>query len=56
MDNGGFTTNNLDEVKFVYKLLPKIFFPYKFDLQQFYTNELNLQRSMDAQSQTEART
>ena len=53
MDNCGFTTNNLDAVNFVYELLPKIFSPYKFDLQQFYTNELNLQSSIDAQSQTE---
>lgn len=44
MDNGGFTTNDCDELKMVYELLPSIFNPYKFPLQQFYTNNANLQK------------
>lgn len=50
MDNGGFTTNDPNYLKKVYNLLPLIFKPYKFPLQQFCTNESSLQEEIVSDS------
>ena len=48
MDNGLVSSNNAEEISLYYRLLPTIFEEYKFTLQQFATNEPNLQSSIDS--------
>ena len=51
MDNGSYTTNEIEDLYNSYVNLPKIFGPYKFDLQQFYTNVSELQSIIDGQDE-----
>ena len=53
MDNGCITTNSLAELNKSPELLQQIFEPYQFKLQQFVTNDLQLQNELDAQHQQE---
>ena len=48
MDNGSYTTNDLENLCYAYNCLPEIFSPYKFGLQQFYTNDSQLQSDIDS--------
>ena len=47
MDNGAFTTNDSQELFQAYEQLKTMFTPYKFELQQFITNNNNLQIHID---------
>ena len=47
MDNGSYTTNDVEDLKKAYNALPNIFSPYRFELQQFYTNQPELQAVVD---------
>ena len=47
MDNGSYTCNDTENLYNSYFALPKIFSPYKFDLQQFCTNDPDLQSTID---------
>ncbi|XP_068232415.1 uncharacterized protein [Palaemon carinicauda] len=47
MDNLAYTTNDIDRLKWVYEKLDSIFSPYKFELQQFITNDDSLQKQVD---------
>ena len=51
MDNCAFTCNSSDELNWAYESLQDIFAPYKFELQQHYTNNLELQTKLGEQSQ-----
>ena len=48
VDNGGVTANTLEDISWAYEQLSQIFNPYQFYLQQFSTNGLSLQSSIDA--------
>ena len=52
MDNGAFTTNNISELYDAYDRVNDIFLPYKFELQQFVSNNDDLQAKMDSDSST----
>ena len=47
MDNGSYTCNDTENLYNSYLALPKIFTPYKFDLQQFCKNDQDLQSTID---------
>ncbi len=47
MDNGAVTMNNSKNLKRAYDSLPGMFDPYKFELQQYITNDKNLQEEID---------
>ena len=47
MDNGGFSTNNPEELREAFSNLKNIFQPYHFNLQQFATNDQSLQKDID---------
>ncbi|XP_068225225.1 uncharacterized protein [Palaemon carinicauda] len=47
MDNLAYTTNDIDRLKWAYEKLDSIFSPYKFELQQFITNDDSLQQQVD---------
>lgn len=47
MDNCAITCNDPKELEWAYENLESIFEPYKFQLQQFITNDQNLQRDID---------
>lgn len=49
MDNGAYTGNS-NELKKAYGLLPKIFNPYGFHIQQLVTNDSNLQNQIDREN------
>ena len=53
MDNGAITANSREEIREKCKLLQPIFSPYKFDLQQFVTNDEQLQAHLDKSSDSE---
>jgi len=49
MDNGCYSCNNPDKLIWAYHSLVKIFGKYKFELQQFYTNDLNTQNTINSE-------
>ena len=54
VDNGAYTTNDANDLGNAYTALPKIFGDYKFKLQQFYTNEIELQTVVDRDFEIES--
>ena len=48
MDNCCVTTNDKDKLREYYEMLPKVFNSYKFALQQFVSNDVDLQSQIDA--------
>ena len=56
MDNGAATCNDLNELEWIYAELPKIFAPYKFELQQLVCNSNSLQEKIDADAESETPT
>ena len=46
VDNGAITVNDSDRLKWAYDSLNEIFNPYQFQLQQFATNDLNMQQQL----------
>ena len=48
MDNGGYTCNTEEQLECCYDKLPGIFSKYKFNLQQFVTNNDSLQSKIDS--------
>ena len=50
VDNGGFTSNSHDYLTWACKTTTEIFAEYKFRLQQFYTNDVVLQSSLDTEA------
>ena len=56
MDNLAFSSNDLDTIRWAYSVLPSIFSPYKFDLQQFITNDEELQENIDQGNDSTPRT
>ena len=53
MDNGGYTTNNQDDLVESYKTIKDIFAPYQFMLQQFCTNSSEAQQKIDRENDSE---
>lgn len=53
MDNGAYSTNNSDKLLNSFQVLPDIFEPYKFQLQQYVTNLPSLQGKIDERFKTE---
>ncbi|XP_068224998.1 uncharacterized protein [Palaemon carinicauda] len=47
MDNGAFTANDSESLHWGFDKLNNIFNPYKFELQQFVTNDVMLQEKID---------
>ena len=47
MDNGAYVTDDEADLKWAYSVLPDIFKPYRFNLQQFATNCSSLQLNID---------
>ena len=47
MDNGGFTCNDLTELQWARSKLMEIFNSYKFNMQQFVCNNVDVQEEMD---------
>ncbi|XP_064096673.1 uncharacterized protein LOC135208434 isoform X1 [Macrobrachium nipponense] len=47
MDNGAFTANDQESLRWGFQKLNEIFHPYKFALQQFVTNDETLQSDID---------
>ena len=47
MDNGAITANDPEYLRWSFEQLPDIFQPYKFELQQLVTNNLDLQGTID---------
>ena len=47
MDNGSYSCNSHEELLRAYQCIPAIFKPYKFELQQFITNDDALQTTID---------
>lgn len=47
MDNGAVSAENCDALEWAFSQLKSIFNPYKFDLQQFMTNDHKLQAELD---------
>lgn len=54
MDNGAVTTNDPKYLGWAYNLLPEIFRPYQFNLQQFTSNDDSLQQQIDSTSESTA--
>ena len=52
MDNGAYTCNNKEDLRTSYYNLEKIFKPFKFELQQYCTNDLNLQNKIDSETKS----
>lgn len=52
VDNGAVTGNSSKELMYAFDKLPAIFGPYKFDLQQFQTNDRELGKKLDSQDST----
>ncbi|XP_068227415.1 uncharacterized protein [Palaemon carinicauda] len=50
MDNGSITANNSEKLKWAFQELKGIFEPYKFYLQQFVTNDTEIQEEIDNSS------
>jgi len=47
MDNGAYSPNDIDDLFFVYSKLEEIFSPFKFEIQQCFTNNQDLQAKID---------
>ena len=47
MDNLAYSCNDVKELEYVKNILPAIFAKYKFELQQFATNDENVQNSLE---------
>ena len=47
VDNGSFTTNDPKVLKWAFEMVPKVFEPYQFYLQQYVTNDAVLQKHID---------
>ena len=52
MDNLAYSANESEELKDAYLRLGEIFSPYKFGLQQFVTNDSDLQKCIDDEQET----
>ena len=52
VDNGCVTSNHKSELEWKYKTVHEVFSEYKFDLQQFATNESQLQSNIDSAGST----
>lgn len=46
MDNGSVTTDDVEDLDWAYHNLGSIFSPYRFDLQQYFTNCASLQKTL----------
>ena len=53
MDNGSYSCNSEEELKYAYETIQQIFESHKLFLQQFYTNSVTLQSSIDDQNDAE---
>ena len=53
MDNASITANSSQELEWAYNQLNSIFSPYQFSLQQFYTNDSELQNKIDQDVKSE---
>ena len=51
MDNGAFTTNDEHTLSEAYHILISIFNPYKFEVQQVVTNDINVQANIDGEAE-----
>ena len=51
MDNGSITANDTEKLRWAYKELGNIFEPFQFFLQQFVTNDKDLQEEIDQTSE-----
>ena len=51
MDNGAFTTNDEHTLSEAYNILNSIFNPYKFEVQQVVTNDINVQANIDGEAE-----
>lgn len=54
MDNGSFTSNNSDQMEWALNYLPKIYEPFKFGVQQIFTNDLDLQNRVDNETESDS--
>ena len=50
VDNGAYSANSIDKLKWAFKELSKTFEPYQFFLQQFVTNNKEFQAEIDEQT------
>ncbi|XP_068225135.1 uncharacterized protein [Palaemon carinicauda] len=50
MDNGGFTCESSETLNWIYEILQGIFGPYKFELQQMFSNDSTLQDKIDGEN------
>ena len=50
VDNGGLTSNETTDLEWKYVTLQKVFKEYKFTLQQYATNDSNLQSTIDCET------
>ena len=53
MDNGAITSNSTNEIIWMYRQLSSIFSPYKFELQQFCSNDKKLEAVIGDDSEEE---
>ena len=49
MDNCAITSNDSETLDWSYSKLPEIFNPYRFDIQQLFTNDIVLQKKIDVE-------
>ena len=49
MDNGAIISSDLDYLKWSYDQLPEIFGKYKFEVQKYMTNNLQLQEVINGE-------
>ncbi|XP_068231971.1 uncharacterized protein [Palaemon carinicauda] len=50
MDNGGYTCESSETLNWIYEILQGIFGPYKFELQQMFSNDSTLQDKIDEEN------
>ncbi|XP_068203538.1 uncharacterized protein [Palaemon carinicauda] len=50
MDNGGFTCESSETLNWIYEILQGIFGPYKFELQQMFSNDFTPQDKIDGEN------
>ena len=53
MDNGAYSCGDLDDLVWAYSVIPKVFEPFKFSVQQLITNNVSLQNRIDEDMKTE---
>ena len=53
MDNGGVAFDTSDKLEWAFNQLENVFKPYKLDLQQYVTNDQNLQSLIDSKSEVD---